>query len=190
MHHMVLCAFGIRFYIQVFPVDAFATLAVEGGLNGAFGAGCYRFFGRIGGCTTTTGANTADDQRFIARVLKTERYIKCLTFIDLAIISCRINPLNGSELGTVCCCLLAMRGLFGLVYIITGHKVGCHNKYQKIFHSGNFCKSNQYSLILKICEQHLVKMPLYAFCSPLPGPYEYYPVYHLQTVRFAAYCIP
>src|SRR5690242_1466298 len=97
MHHMVLCAFGIGFYINILAVDAFAALAVEGSLDGSFGARSYGLFGGLGSSTAATGANTANDKRFIAGIFKTERYIQLLSFGDLAIVLSRVNPLNSSE---------------------------------------------------------------------------------------------
>ena len=46
-----------------------------------------------------------------------------------------------------------------------------------------------YSLIV-VAARGRVKKPLYAFDYPAQGPYVYYPEYHLQTGRFAMYCIP
>src|SRR5690348_985277 len=101
MYHMVLCAFGISFYINILAVYAVPALAVKRGLNGSYGARGYRFFGRLGGSTAAAGANTANDKRFIAGIFKTERYIQLLPIGNFAIIFGRINPLNSSEFGTV-----------------------------------------------------------------------------------------
>ena len=80
---MVLGTLGIGFYKNILAVSSFPALAVEGSLDGAFGARCNGFFRRFGSGTTASWLNATDNQWFVACVLKTERNIQqfmtCLT---------------------------------------------------------------------------------------------------------------